>query len=104
MGPKEVPPVLGNKLDASRNPQGRSWLYSWLRDPTNYHVRTKMPDTFLEPIEVGDYPAEAAGDRATVQAISAKVRACMEAAFAEMLERRKSIWWAPQPPNSTPWQ
>ena len=54
---------------------------------------SKWHTLFLEPVEVDDYPPEAAGDRATVQAISARVRERMEAAFAEMLARRKSIWW-----------
>ncbi len=55
--------------------------------PSKWHTR------FLEPIDVGGYPPEAAGDREVVAAISAQVRARMEAAIAEMLERRKSIWW-----------
>ncbi|MBI3466268.1 MAG: c-type cytochrome, partial [Planctomycetes bacterium] len=38
---------LGSKL---RTPDGQSWLYSWLRDPSRYHARTKMPNVFLEPI------------------------------------------------------
>lgn len=30
--------------------KGALWLYSWLRDPHRYHVRTKMPILYLDPI------------------------------------------------------
>ncbi len=29
--------------------QGRSWLYSWVKDPSRYHPRTLMPNLFLDP-------------------------------------------------------
>ncbi|WP_145055781.1 hypothetical protein [Lignipirellula cremea] len=29
--------------------KGKSWLYSWIKRPTHYHVRTVMPDLFLDP-------------------------------------------------------
>lgn len=54
---------------------------------------SKWHTWFLEPIPTEGYPPEAADDRATVKAISAQVRASMETAIAEMLRRRKSIWW-----------
>ncbi len=54
---------------------------------------SKWHTVFLEPIHVEDeYPPEAADDLATVRAISAEVRSRIEAAIAEMLERRKSIF------------
>ena len=31
---------LGGKLDRKANKGGRKWLYSWLRNPSNYHPRT----------------------------------------------------------------
>ena len=37
------------KFAKDRNPQGRSWLYSWIKDPTRYHARTVMPNLFLNP-------------------------------------------------------
>jgi cbb3-type cytochrome oxidase cytochrome c subunit len=43
-------PDLSNinlKFAAKRNPQGKSWLYSWIKDPTRYHARTVMPNLFL---------------------------------------------------------
>jgi cytochrome c2 len=43
---------IGDKL-AGKNggnaERGRAWLYHWLQDPTNYHARTRMPNTFLVP-------------------------------------------------------
>lgn len=45
-------PDLSNislKFAADRNPQGKSWLYSWIKDPTRYHARTVMPNLFLNP-------------------------------------------------------
>ncbi|MCP4661398.1 MAG: NAD(P)H-binding protein, partial [bacterium] len=55
---------------------------------------SKWHTVFLEPIHVEEqYPPEAADDLATVRAISAEVRSRIEAAIAEMLERRKSIFW-----------
>ncbi|TWU09535.1 Cytochrome c [Symmachiella macrocystis] len=32
---------------------GFRWLYTWIREPSRYHARTKMPDLFLDP-EVKD--------------------------------------------------
>ncbi|MBC7854059.1 MAG: hypothetical protein IAF94_11535, partial [Pirellulaceae bacterium] len=43
-------PDLSNihlKFAADRNPQGRTWLYSWIKEPTRYHARTVMPNLFL---------------------------------------------------------
>jgi cytochrome c551/c552 len=37
---------LGAKLTGDK---GGKWLYTWLRDPTNYHARTSMPNLFLDP-------------------------------------------------------
>lgn len=39
---------LGSKLDG---PQGARWLYTWLRNPDEYHARTLMPNLMLEPID-----------------------------------------------------
>lgn len=37
---------LGSKLTGA---EGAKWLYTWLREPSTYHARTRMPDTFLLP-------------------------------------------------------
>lgn len=56
--------------------------------PSKWHTK------FLEPLPVQEeYPPEAAGDPEVVRAISARVRGRMEAAFADMLARRKSIFF-----------
>jgi cytochrome c2 len=34
--------------------KGQRWIYSWLRDPRNYHSRTAMPNLFLDPISEVD--------------------------------------------------
>ncbi|MCA9176030.1 MAG: hypothetical protein KDB14_16200 [Planctomycetales bacterium] len=43
---------LGSKFDPARNPEGRKWLYSWIKEPTRYHARTVMPNLFLEPLQI----------------------------------------------------
>ncbi len=40
---------VGAKLARKGNPDGGKWLYTWLRNPSNYHARTLMPNLFLEP-------------------------------------------------------
>jgi mono/diheme cytochrome c family protein len=40
---------LGAKLNRPANKTGKRWLYSWLRNPSNYHPRTLMPNMLLEP-------------------------------------------------------
>jgi hypothetical protein len=45
---------LAQKFDPQRNPKGRDWLYSWIKEPTRYHARTVMPNLFLDPIEATD--------------------------------------------------
>jgi cbb3-type cytochrome oxidase cytochrome c subunit len=40
---------IGDKLKASAGaPNGAAWLYTWIRQPSHYNVRTIMPDLFLE--------------------------------------------------------
>lgn len=45
---------IGAKFDPERNPNGRKWLYSWIKKPNRYHVRTVMPNLFLKPIKHKD--------------------------------------------------
>jgi len=42
---------LGSKLKGEK---GQQWLYSWVREPNRYHVRTTMPNVYLEPITAAD--------------------------------------------------
>jgi mono/diheme cytochrome c family protein len=41
---------IGAKLDRKDNPDGPPWLYTWLRNPSQYHARTLMPNMFLDPL------------------------------------------------------
>jgi len=43
---------IGGK--AASLPQGRQWLYSWLREPSRYHPKTIMPNVLLEPVTLAD--------------------------------------------------
>ena len=46
---------LGDKFaEGAGGPNGQAWLYSWIKRPTHYHARTKMPDLYLDPIENED--------------------------------------------------
>jgi cytochrome c2 len=45
---------LGSKLGGKSNPNGRKWLYTWLRNPNSYHPRTLMPNMLLEPVAGAD--------------------------------------------------
>jgi cytochrome c551/c552 len=36
------------------HPRGKDWLYSWLREPGNYHPKTLMPNVLLEPVTLAD--------------------------------------------------
>ncbi len=40
-----------SRISAKFNSEtGALWLYSWLKEPHHYHVRTKMPNLYLDPI------------------------------------------------------
>lgn len=45
---------IGAKLKAAGNQDGGRWLYSWLKNPSNYHPRTLMPNLILDPIKGAD--------------------------------------------------
>ena len=45
---------LGSKLGGEANPNGPKWLYTWLKNPSSYHPRTKMPNMLLDPVETTD--------------------------------------------------
>lgn len=33
---------------------GFAWMYTWIKEPTRYHTRTKMPDLYLDPYVADD--------------------------------------------------
>ena len=41
---------------------GQKWMYTWLKEPTRYHARTKMPNLFLNPEGEGDKYIDPAAD------------------------------------------
>ena len=43
---------IGAKV--ASHPDGKRWLYSWLRNPAAYHPRTIMPNVLLEPVVLAD--------------------------------------------------
>ncbi len=46
---------LGDKFSAeSGAPDGPRWMYTWVKRPTHYHARTKMPDLYLDPVKTRD--------------------------------------------------
>ncbi|MBD3674767.1 MAG: c-type cytochrome [Planctomycetaceae bacterium] len=56
-------PVLNRvheKLPAGAD--GFKWLYTWVKEPTKYHTRTKMPDLYLDPYKEGETEIDPAAD------------------------------------------
>ncbi len=47
--------------DGNLSEKGTLWLYSWLKQPHKYHVRTKMPDLYLDPIDETDATGQPTG-------------------------------------------
>ncbi|MCA8993751.1 MAG: c-type cytochrome, partial [Planctomycetaceae bacterium] len=43
-------------------PEGFNWLYTWIKEPTRHHARTKMPDLKLVPEGEGDGYVDPAAD------------------------------------------
>lgn len=41
--------------------KGALWLYSWIKQPHRYHVRTKMPELYLDPIVETDATGKPTG-------------------------------------------
>ncbi|MFM8734470.1 MAG: PDZ domain-containing protein [Pirellulales bacterium] len=50
---------------AASHPEGRRWLYSWLREPSRYHPKTIMPNVLLEPVQLPDGTLSDPADDAT---------------------------------------
>ncbi len=42
--------------------EGFHWLYTWIKEPTRHHSRTKMPDLFLDATGEGDEYVDPAAD------------------------------------------
>ncbi len=92
VGSAEIFPILG-RIDWKWWQRLSEWPFFPVT-PTmgTVPLPSKWHTLFLEPISVDGHPPEAADDRSVVEAISGRVRRRMETAFAQMRERRKSIW------------
>ncbi|HEX8634190.1 MAG TPA: 1-acyl-sn-glycerol-3-phosphate acyltransferase [Pyrinomonadaceae bacterium] len=96
VGSAEIFPIIG-KLNWGWWKRHTDWPFfpitpTWPLAPVP--LPSKWHTQFLSPIHVEDrYPPEAADDPAVVRAVSREVRARMEEAIAEMLRRRKSIFY-----------
>ncbi len=94
VGSAEIFPIYG-RIDWSWWKRYSEWPFfpitptmSLLPLPSKWHT------WFLEPIHVEEqHPPAAADDPEIVRAISQQVRERLEAAIAEMLKRRKAIFW-----------
>lgn len=75
---------LGSKFAPERNPVGRKWLYSWIKQPTKYHPRTLMPDLYLEPVPKKD-------DKGNVVSVTDPVADIVEYLMTSTVEG-----WTPQ--------
>ncbi len=41
---------------------GFKWMYTWIKEPSRYHTRTRMPDLYLKPYNEGDTHIDPAAD------------------------------------------
>ncbi|MEQ8837879.1 MAG: c-type cytochrome, partial [Lacipirellulaceae bacterium] len=55
-------PELSEIAAKFNNERGKKWLYTWLKEPHKYHARTKMPNLYLDPIEVTDPQGKPTGE------------------------------------------
>ncbi len=54
-------PNLSEVSAKFKTEKGALWLYSWIKQPHRYHVRTKMPELFLDPIAEKDAAGKPTG-------------------------------------------
>ncbi|NOZ40670.1 MAG: hypothetical protein GXP24_10655, partial [Planctomycetes bacterium] len=54
-------PDLSRVSAKFKTEKGALWLYSWIKQPHRYHVRTKMPELFLDPITEKDTTGKPTG-------------------------------------------
>ena len=54
---------IHKKVNRNTDDNGFSdWLYTWVKEPTRYHARTRMPDLYLDPYTSGDDTIDPAAD------------------------------------------
>ncbi len=93
VGSAEIFPILG-RVDWRWFKRLSEWPFLPIT-PTmgTVPLPSKWHTWFLEPVDVESYASSAADDPAVVREISQEVRRRMEAAIAELLRRRKSVFW-----------
>jgi 1-acyl-sn-glycerol-3-phosphate acyltransferase/nucleoside-diphosphate-sugar epimerase len=95
VGSAEIFPIFG-KIKSRRWTRYTEWPFIPIT-PTFPLLPVPLPSKwhtqFLPPIDVSQYPPDAAEDRATVKAISREVRTRMQQTVESMLGRRRSIFW-----------
>jgi hypothetical protein len=77
---------LYDKFHPERNPAGRDWLYSWIKDPTQYNVRTLMPNLYLDPIESADEE----GNVTVTDPVDDIVEFLLDPAHAELADEQRA--------------
>lgn len=54
---------IHKKVNRNKNDDSSSdWLYTWIKEPTRYHARTKMPNLYLDPYQEGEETIDPAAD------------------------------------------
>lgn len=54
---------IHKKVNRNKNDSAFSdWLYTWVKEPTRYHKRTKMPNLYLDPYQQGEETIDPAAD------------------------------------------
>ena len=53
---------IGDKFGLDDTPAARRWMYNWLKNPSLYHPRTKMPNLYLDPIPDEEGTTDPAAD------------------------------------------
>ena len=95
VGSAEIFPIFG-KIKSRRWTRYTEWPFIPIT-PTFPLAPVPLPSKwhtqFLPPISTGQYPPEAADDRALVKAISREVRMRMQQAVDDMLSRRNSVFF-----------
>jgi 1-acyl-sn-glycerol-3-phosphate acyltransferase len=91
LGSAETFPILG-KIEWRWFRKVTDWPFLPIAPPFIIPLPSKWHTLFLEPMHL-DHPPEAADDPAVVREISREVRRRMEEALADMLRKRRSIFY-----------
>ena len=56
------------------------------------YLPSKFKISFMEPIDMAEYPPEVANDPAEIQNISERIRAQIQHRLDDMIGERQSVW------------